>query len=373
VRRAKGRAQPTRKVAQIVDRIGTWSWCPATNEMFWSQETFRILGLGRRRASPSLEMLFDAIERSERPFIEEAFRSAVREKGDFDHEFTIVRPDRSSRHIHCLANPALARSGKVAEYVGAIRDITARWAAEEAMRATRAELARVSRVLRMGALAACIAHEVSQPLAAVITNGNAGLRWLKGTKPRLDKARKALTGIVRDGRRASEVIGRIRALARRGTQPERRTLNVNSIVRGIAALTRAEVHASGAMLRLRLAKELPSVSGDAVQLEQVILNLIMNGIEAMTVADRPKELIITTRREEDGGIRVTVCDTGVGFDHQSPERLFEPFYTTKAQGMGIGLALSRAVVAEHGGRLWAVKNAEHGATFSFILPRAGNG
>lgn len=351
---------------------GTWVWYPAEHEMFWSRATFRILTRDPRKTTPSLRILFGAIHRSERRLIQLAFRNAVRKKQDFEQQYAIVGADGVRRHIHCAASPVLTDSGAVSEYVGCISDVTARRAAEESARRAQSELVRVSRVFTMGALTASIAHEVNQPLAAVITNGNAALRWLRSTTPRLDKARKSLAAIVRDAERASEVIGRVRGLASNGgTLPEREPLDVCSVVREVIALIRGELRESGAVLRLRLGENLPPVLGDFVQLQQVILNLIINGIEAMSSnGDRAKELTIAAQRDRERGVCVTVRDSGIGIGARSPEQLFEPFYTTKCAGIGLGLALSRTIVEMHGGRIWATKNPRRGATFQFTLPLA---
>jgi signal transduction histidine kinase len=354
---------------------GTWAWYPAEREMFWSRTVYRILGLDPRKTTPSLGHLFRAIHRSERRHIQLAFRGAVRRRQDFEQLYAIVGADGRTRHIHCAASPVLVDSGTLSEYVGYISDITARRAAEESARRAQSELVRVSRVFTMGALTASIAHEVNQPLAAVITNGNAGLRWLKSATPRLDRARKSLAAIVRDAERASEIIARIRRLAgHSGALPERKPLDVCSLIREVIALIRSELRESGAVLRLRLSDGLPSVLGDFVQLQQGILNLVVNGIEAMrSSGTRAGELTIVARRDRDRGICVTVRDSGIGIGARRPEQLFEPFYTTKHGGMGLGLALSGTIVEMHGGRIWVTKNPRRGATFHFTLPLAREG
>jgi len=245
--------------------------------------------------------------------------------------------------------------------------LTERRRAQDALREAQVELAHVTRVTTIGGLAAAIAHEINQPLAAVITNGDACLRWLAGTTPNLDEARLAVGRIIRDGNRASDVIAKIRALLRKtGTEKER--LEMNDVIREVVALAQSEVRRNGVALRAQLEGNIPPVLGDRVQLQQVVLNLIMNAIEAMSVVgDRARELIISTQSGEIDQVHVTVQDSGIGLDPQRMERIFDAFYTTKPEGMGMGLAISRSIVENHGGRLWAVPNDGPGATFQFTL------
>jgi signal transduction histidine kinase len=248
-----------------------------------------------------------------------------------------------------------------------IMDITERKQTEEELRKAQAELAHVTRVMTMGELATSIAHEVNQPIAAIVTNGNACLRWLAGNSPNLDEAREAARRIIRDGNRAGDVIGRIRTLLRK-TGTEKELLDMNQVIREVVALAEGEVRRNGVALRTELAGDLPPILGDQVELEQVVLNLIMNAIEAMSaMGDRPRELVIRTQSGEVDQVRVTVQDSGIGLDPQSMGRIFDAFYTTKSQGMGMGLAISRSIIEAHGGRLWAVPNDGHGATFQFTL------
>jgi C4-dicarboxylate-specific signal transduction histidine kinase len=220
-------------------------------------------------------------------------------------------------------------------------------------------------------MSASIAHEVNQPLAAVITNANACLRWLARQSPNLDEARQAVERIVKDGNRASEVIGRVRALVKK-SPPEKDWLNINDIIVEVIALTRNEMHRNRVWLQTRLSDDLPVIHGDRVQLQQVILNLIINGIEAMSeISEGRRELLVSTEREanESNGLLVAVRDSGVGLTPESLERLFDPFYTTKPDGMGMGLAISRSIIEAHDGRLWSALNEPCGAVFQFTLPQ----
>jgi C4-dicarboxylate-specific signal transduction histidine kinase len=241
--------------------------------------------------------------------------------------------------------------------------------AEEACNKAHADLARVTRITTMGELAASIAHEVNQPLAAVVINANTCVRWLAGDSPNIAEAREAASRIVRDGTRAGEVISRIRALVTK-TATSKERLDINEAIGEVVALARSEVQRNGVTLGMKLADGLSPVLGDRVQLQQVLLNLVMNGVEAMsTVGERLRELVITTHDGEGDDVRVAVKDSGTGLDAQSMERIFDAFYTTKSRGMGMGLSISRSIVQNHGGRLWALANDGPGTTFQFTLPK----
>jgi signal transduction histidine kinase len=239
---------------------------------------------------------------------------------------------------------------------------------EEALREAQSELAHVTRVMTMGELAASIAHEISQPLTAVLTNGGVCLRWLGGEPPNLDEAREAARRVIRDGNRANEVISRIRSLMRK-TDTGKARLDINEVIEEVILLTRNETIRRDVTVRIELAADLPPVFGDRVQLQQLTLNLLMNGVEAMaSVTDRPRELLVCSRQDESGQVLVSVQDRGIGIDRENLEKIFDAFYTTKSQGIGMGLAISRSIIEAHGGRLWAMANNDCGATFQFSLP-----
>ena len=252
-------------------------------------------------------------------------------------------------------------------------EMVERQRAQEALQKSQAELAHVSRVMTLGELMASIAHEVNQPLAAVVTNSQACLRWLALETPRLDEARAAVERIARDGNRASEVIQRIRALAKK-TEPQMVALDINDVIREAISLEQREMLSQRVSLRTELASALPPVLGDRVQLQQVVINLVMNALEAMApVTDRPRDMLIRSQQDDANEVLVAVQDSGIGIDAENAERLFNAFFTTKPSGMGMGLSISRSIIAAHGGRLWASPNADHGATFQFTLPSSSQG
>jgi C4-dicarboxylate-specific signal transduction histidine kinase len=240
--------------------------------------------------------------------------------------------------------------------------------AEEALRQAQANLAHLSRVMTLGELTASISHEVNQPIAAIATNGQICLRLLALETPRPDDLRATVERIVRDANRASEVIQRIRALAKR-SEPQMESLDINDVIREAILLVQREVFNHGASLRTELASALPPVLGDRVQLQQVIINLLINGVEAMApITDRPHEIIIRSQQHEAGQVHVAVLDSGIGIDSETADQLFSAFFTTKPSGMGMGLSISRSIVRAHGGRLWVSPNPDHGAAFQFTVP-----
>jgi C4-dicarboxylate-specific signal transduction histidine kinase len=268
--------------------------------------------------------------------------------------------------VEISLSPLETEEGKLVS--SAIRDITERKRAEQALEKAQAELAHVARVATLGEMTGSIAHEINQPLAAVVNNANACLRWLAGPTPNLEEARQSAALITADGYRAGEIIGRIRALAKKA--PSRKDwIDVNETILEVIALARSEVHSNGVSLQTRLGDGMPLILGDRIQLQQVILNLIINAIEAMSgVSENPRELVVRSEKDGSQGVLVAVRDSGPGLDPESLDHLFTAFFTTKAKGMGMGLAISRSIIEAHGGRLWATVNQDRGATFQFTLP-----
>jgi PAS domain S-box-containing protein len=354
-------------LGQKFTRTGSWAWNRASGELFWSREHCRIFGLDPESNKVSYHVFLRMVHADDQEQVERAFQEAVRAGSDFDAEYRMVRPDGHVRCIHSHAYPVFVESGELMEYVGTVADITEQRQGEESLDSMQAELARASRAMTLGQLMATIAHEVNQPMAALVANAGAALRWLAGDPPRIDKARQALTRIARDANRASDVIARIRALVG-GTDVQRTPLNLNSIVQEVIVLARTELRRNDVTVRAHLDENLQLVRCDRVQMQQVLHNLIVNAIEAMAaVVARPKLLTIATVADV-AGVIVSVKDAGVGLDELVLERVFEAFYTTKPHGMGMGLAISRAIVQAHGGRIWVVANEASGATFGFQLP-----
>jgi PAS domain S-box-containing protein len=291
-----------------------------------------------------------------------------RERGFSGLEIRMMRKDGSEFDAALACAPLTDEQGRPAGLVANIEDISNRKRAEEALRKAQAELTHVTRVTALGELAASIAHEINQPLTAIVTDASASLNWLARTNPDLDMVREALGTIVADGHRAADVVQRIRQLATK-TEPQKAPLDINDVIHEVVALVRHEVLRHQASLQLALASTLPPALGDRVQIQQVIINLVMNGVEAMAaVDDRPRELMIRSAPLDADRVFVAVQDVGVGLDPRQVDRLFSAFFTTKPGGMGMGLSISRSIIEGHGGRLWATPNPTHGATFQFVLP-----
>src|SRR5712691_3360552 len=355
--------------AQRISRTGSFGWRVANGELFWSEEIFRIFEYDRA-TKPALELVLQRTHPEDRAAVQRLLERVSDDGKDWELERRLLMPDGSVKYIHAVAHAVNDAPGKL-EFVGAVMDVTATRRAEEQLNLARAELARVTRVTTVGELTAAIAHEVNQPLTCLVTSGNACLRWLAGETPDLEAARRAVERMINDGSRAGEVIGRIRAMVRK-SPPRRDTLNINETIMEVIALIRSEVQRNCISLRTELSNDLPLVPGDRIQLQQVVLNLIVNAIEAMSgVSHLQRELSVASVQDGSNGVLVTVRDSGTGLDRTSLDRLFEAFYTTKADGMGMGLAISRTIIEAHGGQLWAAPNEPQGAIFRFRLPTDG--
>ena len=354
--------------AQRLSHTGSWACVPAIGKhTYWSEEIFRITGFDPAGGPPRFEEFERRIHPDDRVRIREHFTTAIREKVDFDHSYRIVHPGGEIREIQAIGHPVFGPTGDVVEFVGTLMDVTERRRAEE----ERQALAHSNRITTMGQLTASIAHEVNQPIAAVVTNAQAALRWLNMQPPDPEEVRQALDRIVNQGRRAGDVISRMRALVRKAP-PRKDQLDINEVIREVIALTRSELHRTGTLLQTQLAHGLPLVPGDRVQLQQVMLNLILNAVEAMSGSDEgSRELLISTEADGANGVRIAVRDWGPGLEPESLDRLFDAFYTTKPDGMGMGLSICRSIIEAHGGRVWATTNVPQGAAFQFTLPHQG--
>jgi PAS domain S-box-containing protein len=342
----------------------------ATGEIRWSEEVYRMFEFDP--AVPlTLERICSRVHPEDIPSFDDmlSWQQAGR---DYEHEYRLLMPDQSIKYLHVVARASHDADGQ-REYMAAVQDVTQRRLAEDALAKARSELARVARVSSLGALTASIAHEVNQPLSGIITNASTCLRMLAADPPNVDGARETARRTIRDGNRASDVITRLRALfGKKDATIE--PVDLNEATREVIALSLGELQRSGAILRPEFADHLPPVTGDRIQLQQVILNLLLNASDAMSeVEDRPRHLVIGTGLDERDHVRLSVQDVGVGFEPQSAEKLFEAFYTTKRDGMGIGLSISRSIIESHHGRLWAESNEGPGATFSFAIPHGSDG
>jgi PAS domain S-box-containing protein len=358
-----------RLLIEDVEEYAIFSLDPSGHVTSWNAGAEHIMGYLADEIMGSDFSNFYPLEDKQQGKPELALQTAAAE-GRFDEEGWRVRNDGTRRWASVVLTALRDPQQRLIGFSKITRDLTERKRSEERLQATQAQLSHMARVTTMGEFAASIAHEVNQPLSAAITNGDACLRWLGANPPNLDRARTSINGIVEAVNRASEVIQRVRALMKKAP-PHKAPLNVNEVVGEVSGLLLGELVRNDVSLQMDLAPDLPAVVGDRVQMQQVILNLISNGIEAMKpVTQRPKELLIRSSSEANGRVLVSVSDSGTGFGPELAEHLFQTFFTTKQEGMGLGLSISRTIIEAHGGRLWATPNIAHGATFQFSLPVA---
>jgi PAS domain S-box-containing protein len=352
--------------AQQLSRTGSFARDIATGDLVWSKEIYRMLGIDPS-VHPSLDLVMQRVPAEDRDVVRKELGRPVQGAQRLDVEHRWVMPDGSIKQLHIRARRVSYGAGEE-EMVGAVMDVTEARQAQEALAEAQAQLAHANRVATLGALAASIAHDVNQPLAAIVANCEANLRWLDRPAPQLDMVREGLEQTIADAERASSVVNRIRALARKDSS-EHRLTDLNAVVDDVVRLVQREIAAHQVALRLELAPGLPAVLGDRVQLQQLIINLVINGIQAMAGLDgRPRRLTIRSERNESGEVRLSVEDSGTGIDPANANRLFDAFYTTKSGGMGLGLSICRSIVEAHGGRISAANHAGGGARFSFTLP-----
>lgn len=354
--------------AQRLSSTGSFSWRVPKGEISWSEQTYRIYDIDAS-LPVTFELVGTRIHPEEAAWFQDLLARASSDGRDLEFEHRLLMPDRSIRHLHVVAHATRDSSGQL-EYIGAVQDVTERRLADDALSKVRSELAHVARVTTLGALTASIAHEVNQPLSGIVTNASTSLLLLADRPPDINGAVEAAQRTIRDANRASEVIARLRSLFMK-TNAANELLDLNEATREVLALSLAELQRARVAVRTELADDLPPVNGDRVQLQQVVLNLVLNASEALSaVDDRPRHLMVRTERDEADCVRLTVRDTGPGFNPRTADRLFETFYTTKRDGMGIGLSISRWIIESHQGRLWATPNDGPGATFTFSIPRS---
>jgi PAS domain S-box-containing protein len=351
--------------AQRLSQTGSFIWDVTADEHHWSDELYRIAEVDPD-VTINMERVRECIHPEDRPALDAAIGQAVAGSG-FDFSGRIVTPAGAIKYFHIVGQ----RIEQVADrlvFVGALRDITESKAAEEALNKARADLAHASRVMALSALTASIAHEVNQPLAGVVTNAATCSRMLGADPPNIEGARATAQRMIRDGNRAADVIQRLRALFS-NKPPVLEAVDLNAAAAEVLALTSTELQAARVAVQTEFARGLPRVSGDRVQLQQVILNLVLNAAEAMSAVEgRMRELTVATARDGDDSVRLSVSDVGVGVTPNGVENLFAAFHTTKEKGMGVGLAVSRSIIESHQGRLWAEPNEGPGATFTFTIP-----
>jgi len=357
--------------AQRLSHTGSWAWSPPPGDIrYWSEECYRVQGFDPNEGQPRFEEFLQRVHPDDQARITEVIETAVREKEEFEFDYRIIHPGGEIRDARSIGHPILGPSGDLVEYVGTIIDVTDRRQAEkerERLREAQADLAHASRMTAMGELTASLAHEVNQPITAAVNGASTCVRWLTRENPDLVEAREAALGVIRNAKRAADIINRIRSISKKG-ESKRQLADVNELIREMIALLRSETNRYSISVRTELDPELPKVMADSVQVQQVLMNLIMNGIDAMKEVDRERDLVICSQRTENRQLMISVSDSGVGLPPQQTDKIFDPFFTTKPHGIGMGLRISRSIVESHGGRLWASGNSPHGATFCFTLP-----
>jgi signal transduction histidine kinase len=352
--------------AQRLSLTGSFSWRVATDDLTWSHQLYRIFDFDPGMPV-TLELIRTRLHPEDIPLLNDMIERARGAGTDFEYEHRLQMPDQSIKYVHMVAHGTRDEDGRL-EYIGAVQDVTARRLSEQALGKAQSELAHVARVTALSTLTASIAHEVNQPLSGIITNASTCLRMLAADPADVEGARETARRTMRDGNRATDVIARVRALFTK-KESAIEAVDLNEVTREVMALSLSDLQRNRVARQSELAEDLPPVDGDRIQLEQVVLNLVRNACDAMVdVHDRPRQLLIRTVREDNDSVRVSVRDSGVGVDPQNMNKLLGAFYTTKDDGMGIGLSVSRSIIERHHGRLWAEPNDGPGATFSFSIP-----
>jgi PAS domain S-box-containing protein len=351
--------------AQRLSVTGSFGWRIPSNVIIWSKETYRIFDVDFV-AEPTLDLVLQRTHPDDVERIQRLIERMANEDRDFDFEHRLLLPGGAIKHLHVRTHRIRFETREV-EIVGAVMDVTAARKAEEALRRAQTELAHANRVATLGELSASIAHEVNQPLTGIVTNGEAAIRWLSRELPEKEHAVRAVTRLINEAHRAGQVIRRIRDLSKKA-EPEMSQIDINSLVEEVVRLVHVEAFGQLVSVRPQLASGLPPVRGDKIQVQQVLINLVMNGIQAMApITGRARILAIRTEQRGADQVLVAVEDVGVGIEPENLDRLFGAFYTTKPDGMGMGLSISRSIVEAHGGRVWATRNPGPGMTFQFTL------
>jgi signal transduction histidine kinase len=354
--------------AQRVAHIGSWVWeVPSKNALYLSDEWYRISRFDPKDGVPTWEQRLQRVHPEDRARWQVTIDRAIAEKADYDVEFRILPPGAPLRFIHSVGRPVGSPSGELVQFIGVEMDVTESRLAEaerERLRQELAHLAHLNRVSTLGELTASLAHEIKQPIGSTVTNAEACLRLLDRDEPDLPEAREAALEMVRDARRAADIIDRVRLLYQKGCS-KLDIVDLKDVIEEMVILLHNEAKRHSVTIRTDLADGLPNVKADRVQLQQALMNLMLNGIEAMR--DATGELSINARLDENGQLLISVADTGVGLSAGNIEKIFDPFFTTKVKGTGLGLAITRSIIESHGGRIWATPNSGRGATFYFTL------
>jgi len=358
--------------AQRLTHTGSWACNIFMRKIrHSSEEHSRLYGFDPDKGMPSFEEFHQRIHPEDRGRVIETLERAGRAGKDCESHFRIVLPDGTTRYVHGVGHPVFNASGDLGEFVGILMDVTERRQADEErerLRQVQADLAYLSRVTTMGELTASLTHEIRQPITAALTNAKTCLRWLGRDYPDVEEARETASRMVNDVTRAADIISRISLLFKKGAL-QRELVDVNELIREMIVLLRSEANRYSISIRTDLAENLPKVMADRVQLQQVFMNLILNGIDAMKETSGRSELTIKSETDH-GQLLISVSDTGVGLPPEQAEQIFKAFFTTKDNGTGMGLPISRSIIESHGGRLWAAGNSARGATFQFTLPTA---
>jgi PAS domain S-box-containing protein len=355
--------------AERLARVGTFAWeAPGRKPLYLSEEWYRIYDFDPRYEAPTWEQYLERIHPDDRAGLQSSSDRAIADKSDYDVQFRIVVSDGTVKFLHAVGEPVFGPTGDLQQFVGVVMDVTASKRAEEErerLRRAQAELTYVNRVSTMGELTASLAHEIKQPIGAAVTNAEACFRLLDRDQPDILDAKEAALEMVKDARRAADIIDRVRLLYQKGSS-QLDAVEINEVIHEMVMMLQNEANRHSVAIRTDLRQDIPTVMADRVQLQQVLMNLILNSIEAMRGIRG--ELAITSQLRDDGQLLISIKDDGVGLPTENVEQIFNPFFTTKPQGTGLGLAITRSIVEAHGGRIWASGNSDRGATFHFTLP-----
>ena len=347
--------------AQRISHTGSFGWDVSSGEIFWSEETFRIFEYDQS-AQPIEELVFRRTHPEDRALVRQSIDRAIQGRTAFDCEHRLLMPDGSIKYVRVVGHPVVTEGSADVKFIGAITDVTDR----ERSRQAQADLAHINRVTTMGELTASLAHEIKQPISAAVTDAQTCLRWLARDEPDVAEASEAASRLVKDVTRAADIIARISSLFKKDA-PQRELVDVNELVREMIVLLRSEANRYSISIRIELAEDLPKVMADRVQLQQVFMNLMLNAIDAMKETTDGSELTIKSE-PGDGQLLISVSDTGVGMAPEQADQIFRAFFTTKDNGTGMGLPISRSIIESHGGRLWSAGTSARGATLQFTLP-----